>query len=812
MSGFPQRFGRYELLERIAVGGMAEIFRARVRGAEGFEKIVVIKRLLPHMAADPKFNAMFIDEAKMTARLVHPKIAQTYELGRHDEQLYIAMEYVDGIDALALLRECAQRSRRVPPGICVHIVQNVLDALDFAHHQIDADGRPMGVIHRDISPSNVLMSRRGDIKLIDFGIARAVERAHQTKAGTLKGKYGYMSPEQVLGDGLDARSDLFAVGVVLSELLTGRRLFAARNELDVLLMVRDARLERLEQFGRHIDAALMQILHKALHKDRGQRYQSAAAMREALDDWMFTARERVTIRDMAALVNDFYDAAVVRRRKHVESAAELVTSVSPAEVQARPTAGDGGGEPPSQADDPGLVDGIPIGRARADSEPPSQADDPGLVNGIPIGRARADSEPPIMIDGPGSSPGADSDDLELLVDEVDLADSELCEIEELELPELDASAEPPPGDIGRALDLQLAEAAAHAQSPAAWSQLARITPRPVSAASLRSGDDAPVAGDAVPQAVPVGPQSPERSVRYPSIEDAIAAASQREPDPSTLDFDDSEVAPGESSRSARTRLPTAEELAHQPAPAPPALADLDGEPARAGDLAVEPPIGVLAQLIAERATGQLVVTVGGIRKDIYLVEGAPEFVSSNLAKELFGEYLVGEGVLSQGELAMALAMMPHYSGKLGDTLVGLGLMKPLEVFRMLTRQVRSKLVNVCTWGKGEYRWYPGRENPREAFPLDLQPYEVLGAGAAAIPEAIVATWAGANAQARPRSQKADRVRPEDFQLGGDLRRIYDSLDGTKSLAELRSRYTDEAERFRFLRILYLYVNTGLAAL
>ncbi len=785
-SGFPIRFGRYELLERIAVGGMAEIFRARVRGAEGFEKILVIKRLLPHMAADPKFNAMFIDEAKMTARLAHPKIAQTYELGRHDDQLYIAMEYVDGIDALALLRECAHRSRRLPEKICVHIVQNVLDALDFAHGQVDAEGRPMGIIHRDISPSNVLMSRRGDVKLIDFGIARVVEQANQTKAGTLKGKYGYMSPEQVLGDRLDARSDLFAVGVVLSELLTGRRLFAAGNELDVLLMVRDANLERLERFGAHIDPALMEILVRALHKDPGQRYASAASMREALDEWMFAGHRRVTIRDMAALVDDFYADAVARRRAHVESAAELVTSVSAARV-----AGELSAELPIVLDEPSLVDGIPIGRARADSAPMVAIDPPGSSPG-------ADS------DRPGSSPGADSAELELV-----LGGQEAQELEDLEQPMLDLEGadEPAPGDIGRALDLQLAEDAAGSAMPGGWAPVARLVLND-SPASFEAQVEPP-AGDGVPQAVPSGPLGPERSVRYPSIEDAIAAASQREPDPSSLDFDDSEV-----SRSGRVsrRMPTAEELAQQPTPAPPALADLDGEPAQQGDLAADPPIRLLSRLIAERGTGQLVVTVGGIRKDIYMVEGAPEFVSSNLAKELFGEYLVGEGVLSQGELAMALAMMPHYGGKLGDTLVGLGLMKPLEVFRMLTRQVRSKLVDVCTWAKGEYRWYPGRENPREAFPLDLQPYEVLGAGALAIPEALAGEWAVANADARPRSRKADRVRPDDFQLGGDVRTIYDSLDGKKSLADLRARYTDEAERLRFLRILYLFVNTGLAEL
>src|SRR3954462_8254727 len=178
------------------------------------------------------------------------------------------MEYVDGIDVLVLLREFAQRRRRVDHQLAAWIAHEVLDALDYAHNLSEENGNALGIVHRDISPSNVLMSLRGDIKLVDFGIARAKDpdRAHKSKSGTLKGKYGYMSPEQVIELPLDGRSDVFSVGVVLAELLTGRRLFAAANELDVLLMVRDAKLTRFEKYGTDIEPGLAAIVRKALKK------------------------------------------------------------------------------------------------------------------------------------------------------------------------------------------------------------------------------------------------------------------------------------------------------------------------------------------------------------------------------------------------------------------------------------------------------------------------------------------------------------------------------------------------------------------
>src|SRR3954467_3538106 len=254
----PTGFGRYLLLERLAIGGMAEGFRAKITSSHGFEKILVIKRILPHLAADPSFVTMFIDEAKLMAQLTHPKVVQLLDFGDVAGQYFIALEYIDGNDALALLRSAAQKKVRVPVHLVVYVIAEILDALDYAHTVADMSGRPLRIVHRDISPSNIFIARHGEVKLGDFGIAHASDREADTQSGTLKGKYGYMSPEQVVGGALDGRSDLFAVGIVLAESFMGRRLFTAPNDLDVLLMVRDGRLERLDKYCRDLQPELDQ--------------------------------------------------------------------------------------------------------------------------------------------------------------------------------------------------------------------------------------------------------------------------------------------------------------------------------------------------------------------------------------------------------------------------------------------------------------------------------------------------------------------------------------------------------------------------
>ncbi|HSR95869.1 MAG TPA: serine/threonine-protein kinase [Kofleriaceae bacterium] len=303
----PKTVGRYQILDRLAVGGMAELFKATLTGDHGFEKLVAIKKILPHLAVDRSFVEMFIDEARITAQLDHRHIVQVFELGTDADTPYIAMQYVDGLDVLALLRECARSQIRLPADLAALIARDVLDALDYAHHALDAAGRPLGIIHRDISPGNVLLSWRGDVKLTDFGIARAAERRHKTEAGKLKGKYGYMSPEQVSGSEIDIRSDVFSVGILLAEMIMARRLFTSTNDLDILLMVRDARLDRLHKYASEFPVELRVLTARALQRRPEDRWDSAGDFRDALDEWI-RRTTRVSTRNLATLLGQVINA------------------------------------------------------------------------------------------------------------------------------------------------------------------------------------------------------------------------------------------------------------------------------------------------------------------------------------------------------------------------------------------------------------------------------------------------------------------------------------------------------------------------
>jgi len=303
----PKTVGRYQILDRLAVGGMAELYKATLQADHGFEKVVVIKKILPHLAVDRSFVEMFIDEARITAQLDHRHIVQVFELGNDADTPYIAMQYVDGVDVLGLLRECARAQIRLPPDLAALIARDVLDALDYAHNAVDSSGKALGIIHRDISPGNVLLSWRGDVKLTDFGIARAAERRHKTEAGTLKGKYGYMSPEQVSGSEIDPRSDLFSVGILLAEMVMARRLFTSTNDLDILLMVRDARLDRMHKYASEFPIELRVLTARALQRRPEDRWQTAAQFRDALDEWL-RRTTHATTRELAALVGSVVNA------------------------------------------------------------------------------------------------------------------------------------------------------------------------------------------------------------------------------------------------------------------------------------------------------------------------------------------------------------------------------------------------------------------------------------------------------------------------------------------------------------------------
>ena len=237
----PDHFGQYEILEKIASGGMADAFKARRSGVEGFQKIVAIKKILPHLADNEQFIAMFADEAKLAAQLSHPNIIHIFDLGKIEAGGYfIAMEHVDGRDLRGILQTAREVATPIPVPLAIYIASKIASALDYAHRRRDADGRELGIVHRDVSPQNILISYEGDIKLCDFGIAKAASKASTTQSGALKGKVQYMSPEQAWGRPIDRRSDLFSLGSVLFEMLTGEPLFRGDNDLNLLEKVRAA--------------------------------------------------------------------------------------------------------------------------------------------------------------------------------------------------------------------------------------------------------------------------------------------------------------------------------------------------------------------------------------------------------------------------------------------------------------------------------------------------------------------------------------------------------------------------------------------
>jgi serine/threonine-protein kinase len=282
-----QQLGRYQLLDRLAFGGMAEIFRAKTFDAEGRQLLVAVKRVLGHLTSDSEFLRMMVDEAKVSASLKHPNIARVYEFAHHNDEYFLAMEYVDGKDVRALLERHRQKKRPIPHEHAAWIAMEVAEALHAAHTTRDPQGRPLHIVHRDISPSNILLAYTGEVKLCDFGIAKATLTRVQTRTGVIKGKVKYMSPEQAMGRKLDGRSDLFSLGTVLFEMLTLQAPFTAATEVDLIFAVRDAQKRDARDIDRTIPGELNDILNKIMTRSRSSRFQTgqelAAALRHFLE-------------------------------------------------------------------------------------------------------------------------------------------------------------------------------------------------------------------------------------------------------------------------------------------------------------------------------------------------------------------------------------------------------------------------------------------------------------------------------------------------------------------------------------------------
>jgi len=309
-----ETFGRYELIRKLATGGMGQIFLARQKGPVGFQKLLVVKRILPHLSEEDEFIRMFFDEARIAALLNHPNVAQIYDVGDVDGIFFIAMEYVHGQSVTALNLQANSAKGGLPLPLKCRIIADAAAGLDYAHHAKSPSGRKLGLIHRDVSPQNVLVGFNGNVKLIDFGVAKAAGKVSQTVAGTIKGKYAYMSPEQARGDELDARSDVFGLGTVCYELLTSTRLFKRESDSATLKAVVGAKLAPPSTLVKGIPKALDAVVMKALARDRAARYQTAGEFQLALEDFLMRQRAAATSSHLAAFMRELYAGELEEER------------------------------------------------------------------------------------------------------------------------------------------------------------------------------------------------------------------------------------------------------------------------------------------------------------------------------------------------------------------------------------------------------------------------------------------------------------------------------------------------------------------
>lgn len=373
--------GRYELLARLATGGMGEIFLSRLEGAAGFEKLYVVKRILPHLADDVRFRQMLIAEAQIAAKMSHANICQVYELGEIQGQLFIAMEYLEGVTMLPLLRRASKAQKPLDYGFVAGVIQQVCDALHYAHELKDRNGESLGLIHRDVTPSNVFVTESGVVKILDFGIAKAKgASSSKTEDGAVKGKYAYMAPEQLRGGQMDRRADVFAVGVVLYEMLALRRLFQRKTDYLTFRAVMEQPIADIRRYRPDIPDALAGVVTRVLDRDPNKRYATARQLATALLDAVSSVKIRPwTQGEISDFVRAKFAADLAKRSQQVADAVNRRSGPTPQRTSMPLIAHDDGGP---EGDD----DGIPPAAGEGDPPlrpPPAQSAEPFTNGGTP---------------------------------------------------------------------------------------------------------------------------------------------------------------------------------------------------------------------------------------------------------------------------------------------------------------------------------------------------------------------------------------------------------------------------------------------
>jgi serine/threonine-protein kinase len=293
---------KYRVIKRLEAGGMAEVYLGEAVSMEGFKKTVAIKRVLPHLAQNEAFIQMFLDEARLCARLDHANIVSVFDISKKEDTYFLVMEFVDGANLKKVVESLKKRGQRIGLGAAVLIAMEACRGLSYAHELHDEHGTPLKIVHRDISPPNILLTRRGEVKLADFGLAKASTQLQTTDPGVVKGKFSYLSPEAAEGNEVDARADIFSIGIVLWELLAGKRLFLGENDYATVKLVQRANIPRLAPLNREVDEAFEEILLRALSKDPKYRFQSARELGDTLAGYLFGRQLKVTNFDLANLV------------------------------------------------------------------------------------------------------------------------------------------------------------------------------------------------------------------------------------------------------------------------------------------------------------------------------------------------------------------------------------------------------------------------------------------------------------------------------------------------------------------------------
>lgn len=584
---FPQKLGPYELVRPLATGGMAEVYLARRDGPHGFSKTVALKRILPQLARDPDFVSMFIDEARVCAQLSHPNLVQVFDFGEADGELYMAMEFVDGTNCAKAVRKAANMSETVPLEATIHIILSVLRGLEYAHAAVDLNGVPLGLVHRDVSPGNILLARSGAVKLSDFGIARADDFERRTEEGQLKGKLGYMSPEQVTGRQIDARSDLFTLGIVMAELLIAKPMFGTGNELDVLMRIRDADLSSFERHSSHLPHDMAKIVRTALAQDPDDRYASATDFAEALEDFTRLSRIHTGAPRLVAWVNrtGLFEGS---------TSGEHAVGVAPL---ARPRIA------------------TPRGVVRISSSQAHQArpSAPTIANS-PTTEQRPSSPAPTHY-------------------RIVAGDQTWGPVPYAQLVELLATGKASPDSL-------VARSSGPFRPARELPELARLLLSP---------------------ALSAPPKAPKENVQ-------------------------------------RWELNRATHV-HQ-----------------------------LFSLVARKQTGLLVAAQEQRKKQFFFVEGSVTFATSTDKDELLGQQLIARGQALPMEVDMALALCPRYGGRLGDALVGLGVLRPVELFRALVAQTHDRLVDLVGWQTGRVEFILGARADDETILHGIAPVETIARG------------------------------------------------------------------------------------